>query len=453
MTGLYQSHKVISTLFSSVLPHLQPSATVLLLADRPVMGMIMYFERRVKKARLAMEFGEGRTPQFQTTLLERLPREIIMDILTRLPVTSLVQFRFVCWGWRKLAEDPLIATMHLSGTAQQNPCLILHTGDPIRNQLSFLDISSSEDREKTRVRKLITPFWNSMPDFEVVGSFNGILCLEDTLYKDNIYVYNPFTGDYKLLPGSVQYQDQDVTLGFGFHPVTELYKVVRIVYYRNGNGQSTRSPRFTCSRSEVQVLTLGSRAWRSLGKAAYHLENSSSEALVSGRLHWVSRPKRYLNRVIVSFDVGDEQFREVPKPDGGGLSRTSYHLQVLNGFLSASVYRSNGKLEIWVMKEYDVKESWVKAYTIGAHFPKGLRNNGVDGMNKMMGNSLRGRGVRILCELKNGELLLEYRGRALFSYNPDKRKFKDITLEGSPKWFKTSLHVGSLNWIESFTDN
>ena len=420
------------------------------LSTSPRPAMDLDFEKPGKKARYQVGEEEEETPP--TTFMERLPRDIILDILSKLPVTSLVQFRFVCRGWRMLAQDPLLPSMHLSRTAQENPCLILHCDYPIRNQLSFLDISSSDNREKETVRKLSTPFWDSMPEFEVVGSCNGLLCLADSLYKDAVYVYNPFTRDYKQLPKSMQYPDQEVVFGFGFHPMTEVYKVVKIVYYRNGYGRLSQLRRFTCSQSEVQVLTLGrSPTWRSLGKVAYQLDRWPSEALVSGRLHWVTRPKRYVTRFIASFDLADEQFREVPKPNCGGLSRSNYHLLVLKGCLSAAVYRSNGKLEIWVMKEYDVKESWIKEFSIGAHVPKGLKQD-LKGLYKILGNALKGRGVRVLCQLKNGEILLEYKGRALFSFDPERRKFKDLTLNGSPNWFQAFVLVGSLNWIDTITD-
>ena len=409
--------------------------------------MDLDFEKPGKRARYEMGGGEGP----RTSFMERLPRDIILDILSRLPVTSLVQFRFVCRGWRLMAQDSLLASKHLCRTAQYNPCLILHCDYPIRNQISFVDISA-ESRDKDMVRKLTIPFWASMPEFEVVGSCNGLLCLADSLFKDAVYVHNPFTRDFKQLPKSLQYPDQEVVFGFGYHPMTEVYKVVKVVYYRNGYGGFSRFRRITCSQSEVQVLTLGSPTWRSLGKVSYQLDRWPSEALVNGRLHWVTRPRRYVTRFIVSFDLADEQFREIPKPDCGGLSRCNYHLLVLGGCLSAAVHRSNGKLEVWVMKEYDVKESWIKEFNIGAHLPKGLKQD-VNRPHRIWRNAPKGRGVRILCLLKNGEILLEYKGRVLVSYNPERGKFKDLTLKGLPNWFQTFVHVGSLSWIDSITES
>ncbi|KAJ6956153.1 hypothetical protein NC652_007300 [Populus alba x Populus x berolinensis] len=103
------------------------------------------------------------------------------------------------------------------------------------------------------------------------------------------------------------------------------------------------------------------------------------------------------------------------------------------------------------MKEYNVKGSWVKEYSIGAYMPKGLKQNLVRPL-KIWKNASNGRAVRALCVLKNGEILLEYKNRALVSYDPKKGKFKDVDLQGTPKWFQTVVHVGSLNWIDTPSD-
>ncbi|KAJ6729260.1 hypothetical protein OIU85_020210 [Salix viminalis] len=405
--------------------------------------MDLDFEKHGKRRKTTHEDGE------QTTGMELLPREIARDILSRLPITSLVKFKCVCRAWRAMAVDPQVVNLYSSCSTQDtDPCVILHSDFPIRNNLYFVDFAADDD-EKDKVKRLQAPFSSRMPEFEVVGSCNGLLCLADSLYNDSLYIYNPFTGGYKELPKSLQYPDQEVVFGFGFNPKTNEYKVIRIVYYRNGHGSYPRSRRVIYPLSQVQILTLGCPVWRSLGKVSYRLVRRASETLVNGRLHWVSRPCRNKPaRRLVSFDLTDEQFREVPKPDCGGLNRCDYHLAVLGGCLSVAVYCNYRRLEIWVMKEYNEKGSWVKEYKIGAYMPKGLKQN-LDRPLKIWKNASSRRVVRALCVLKNGEILLEYKNRVLVSYDPKKGKFKDIDLQGTPKWFQAVVHVGSLNWIDT----
>ncbi|WCJ37458.1 F-box and associated interaction domains-containing protein [Euphorbia peplus] len=378
--------------------------------------------------------GQGQ----QKTRILNLPFEIIHDILSRLPISSLVQFKYVSRASRSLAQDPNLVKLYFSSTKENNPCLIFHCDFPIRNQLYFVDFAATNKK----VKRINLPFWPEMPEFHLVGSCNGLLCLSDSLYNAAIYIYNPFNTNYLELPKSPNFLDQYVVFGFGFH--LQNYKVVKIIYYRNGR---TGAQRLVYPQSEVQILTLGTSQWRSLGKISYQLLHRPSEALVNGKLHWVSRPQR--NNVsprIISLDLGHERFQEVPKPDRGSLSRCNFHLLVLKGWLSAGVYCNYRRVEIWVMKEHNVKESWGKLYSIGSYIlPKAVKQNLDAGLFK---NLLNGRRVvRVLGILKNSKILLEYKSRVLVTYDPNNGHFKDLTLQGIPKWFQTVVHLGSLNWI------
>jgi hypothetical protein len=155
--------------------------------------------------------------------LESLPREIILDILSGLPISSLVQFKSVCRAWRKLARDPDLVNIHSTRMAESNPCLIFHCDNPIRNQLYFVELPACDDK-KEKVKMFDVPFWAAMSEFDVVGSCNGLLCLSDALYNDALYIYNPFSRKYQELPKSMQYLHQELVFGFGFHPTTMEYK-------------------------------------------------------------------------------------------------------------------------------------------------------------------------------------------------------------------------------------
>ncbi|KAI4319891.1 hypothetical protein MLD38_033435 [Melastoma candidum] len=395
-----------------------------------------------------------------TTGLEDLPREIILDLLSRLPVTSLVQFRLVCRSWRALTEDPLLADGHLSLMAMSSPFLVFHSDYPIRNQLGFVELSAAvqagarDDGQKPcfAVKRFSLPFRDSMPEFDVVGSCNGLMCLSDSFYREPLRVYNPFTGEFRDLPESRQYVDQDVVFGFGYSPTMKKYKAIKSVYYYANSPKTAshrRPRRLRHMQSEVQVLTLGDPcpSWRSLGKAPYQIERKQTEAFLHGRLHWVTGPRRYRSaRQIVSFDMTEERFLEIPKPDGGSLARGNYQLGVLRGCLSAVAYCNYGRMEIWTMKTYGVKESWVKEYNVGAYMPKGLKQNANQTIMKIWKN-LSGRVARVLCVMDGGEILLEYKSRALVAFDPKDGKFRDVVLKGMPSWFHASVHVGSLCWI------
>ncbi|KAJ0725956.1 putative F-box domain-containing protein [Helianthus annuus] len=382
-----------------------------------------------------------------------LPRDLLLDVLMRLPISSLIQFRFVNKSCYTLSHDPELPGLHHPVAAKADPMLVFHCDYPIRNQLYFVEYDGDHGGDRV-VRKISTPFCGAMPEFNVVGSCNGLLCLSDSLYGEPVYVFNPFTRNYLELPKCRQFQDQEVVFGFGFHPGTNEYKVVRIVYYRTTNRLNRNNRSYP--RSEVNVLTIGKpnlngneseskEGWRCLGKVPYQLDRQAKEVVVvNGRLHWVSRPGRLgglPGRTIVSFDLEDEKFKLVSKP----VNRSNYHLAVIDDCLATAVSCGYGKLEIWVMKEYDVKESWTKLFNIhGAYLAKVLSHD-----YRIWRKAVHGKMVRVLCVLKNGEILMEYRGGNLVKYDPKWKEFKDVVFHGMPELFQTVVHVGSLNWTHT----
>ncbi|KAK0588867.1 hypothetical protein LWI29_006421 [Acer saccharum] len=184
-------------------------------------------------------------------------------------------------------------------------------------------------------------------------------------------------------------------------------------------------------QSEVQVFTLGKPSWRSLGKIAHHLyAQGPSQVIVNGRLHRTTWPRRYrLGCLLISFDLEDEQFREVPKPDPGDLERLNFDV------------------------EYDVKESWIKEFNIAIHVPRRLEHADRNSAKPFRDSKFyRKRSfVRVLGLLKNGEVLLEYKCRALVTYDKKDGTFKDLTILRMPYWFEAVVHEGSLNWIDTLT--
>ncbi|KAK6918828.1 F-box associated domain, type 3 [Dillenia turbinata] len=246
--------------------------------------------------------------------------------------------------------------------------------------LSFIDISSCDGNDEL-AHQIHDPFGDVMPEFYIIGSCNGLLCLHNSLFYDPIFVYNPFTQAFVELPKSMlsskrkrprsdQYGIQEVVFGFGYHPKVCEYKVVKIAYYRNSWNEKLQP-----QRSNVQVFTLGTNIWRSIGKIPCLLEGRHpSEALVKGRLHWVTRRRNLYQ--IVSFDLADEQFRKFQGPAGSAWNCLRLSLAVVDGCLTATIERHCYRLEIWILKDYDVPRSWMKKYNLIPDLPiRVFKNN------------------------------------------------------------------------------
>ncbi|KAL8031096.1 hypothetical protein ABFX02_13G003600 [Erythranthe guttata] len=399
-------------------------------------------ERRLKKSKHQNDDADEPIISF-----DELPSEILTDVLSRLPITSLIQSTFVWTSLKPLSNDPNLVNMHLSRSSTNNSlCLILHSDLPIQNQLHFVRVSGD-----SKVRKIGIPFEMSMPEFKILGSSNGLLCLLNTLFTESICLYNPFTRDHFALPKSYDFQDQVVVYGFGSHPVTKDYKVIKVVYYTisffRRLGENLRHFNQYFKRrieSEVKIYSHASKMWRNYGQIPHRLEQWSSPGVLSnGCLHWFRALETYragepLRRTIVSYDLADDSFRVMYTPSlydvCPSMRRGIRYLDSLNGCLCAYMPAGRGAVDVWVMKEYGVTESWVKQYTIGSYIPGSVvcDENG-SGMPS----------VRVLCVLESGEVLLK-RKQEFICYDPYKERFKELNYRGMPRSFRTIVHVGSL---------
>ncbi|KAL5724788.1 hypothetical protein ACHQM5_008008 [Ranunculus cassubicifolius] len=120
--------------------------------------------------------------------------------------------------------------------------------------------------------------------------------------------------------------------------------------------------------NQVQVHTLGSTSWRIKHEIVPNVLRKSrqvvSPAFINSCLHWLTFDG---GLVIVSFHMGLEEFGLVPTPDSRVLKRPQrdYKLGLLGECLSlVECSPNNVSIDIWVMKRYNVKESWVNQFSI-----------------------------------------------------------------------------------------
>ena len=120
-----------------------------------------------------------------------LPDEIVLEILTWLPVKSLLRFRCVCKSWYSYITNPNFISTHLNSLLSHNHGYVIY----MRKTFPRFYFSShsqvctvSCDRMFERVSEFRIPFTFQFGRPKLVGSCNGILCLTDLLYQ-NLMLY------------------------------------------------------------------------------------------------------------------------------------------------------------------------------------------------------------------------------------------------------------------------
>ncbi|XP_026409930.1 F-box/kelch-repeat protein At3g06240-like [Papaver somniferum] len=217
------------------------------------------------------------------------------------------------------------------------------------------------------------PFrYKNIKALEMLGSScNGLICLgiaSGTIGVDDdnsIFIWNPTTGEYKKIESEcdfvVEYDGYNFRYGFGHDNIIEDYKVVKI-----GKGSGC---------FDVQVYTLGLNCWRSGGSVKHYKFSRRRRypgLLLKGALHWLGRVttvQEGSSEVIVAFDVSRERLIHLPFPDGitappQELGNDDRYTIVggLGDCLCLSVVTFLW-IDIWVMREYGVQESWIKQFT------------------------------------------------------------------------------------------
>jgi hypothetical protein len=183
------------------------------------------------------------------TMSDCLPNEVITDILSRLPAKSLIRFRCVSKEWCSLISSPHFIATHLNrslSNSQHPKCLFLSHydnkpdyKDAIHTLVLYLDqeieqkgdffAHPSASIELRGIDQSIKYF------LHLVGSSNGLLCLANMNFNKErglCVLWNPSIQKAISLPEpNLQFRGSlNQSVGFGYEPVTDDYKLVRLVY-------------------------------------------------------------------------------------------------------------------------------------------------------------------------------------------------------------------------------
>lgn len=363
------------------------------------------------------------------------PQDILIQILSRLPVKILLRFRCVSKRFRSLIKDDNFIRTHINFNNKENNenknryILFRHYyGYPTANyQYSLHNIKSFDEYMRFQC-----PFSCFSHNLTPIGSCNGLICLVG--YPNVVVLWNPSTRDFLRLP-EASVPDiinglHTFVIGFGFDSRLDDYKVVKVVYRKRIDGSWIVPP-------DVEVFELRKGVWKNVvGASTMYVicGDELSQVYVNGSVHWIvsdrnvgeaveEKEGRYRN-LIVLFDMGDEVFREMDLPDVVANEDVLMSISASRGSLLALCYdraNPNERCIVWVMKEYGVAESWTKQFVINQQ-----------GLTKAV--SLMGNGEVLLMKKSCKELVL---------FDPEREEIKEVGPRGSSNM---DIHV---NYVDT----
>jgi F-box interacting protein len=227
-------------------------------------------------------------------------------------------------------------------------------------------------------------FQYEVAGLSMFGPCNGILCFFATLRKDRHWhnynralLWNPTTRESKILPPPPDPKLLDVpliflskdTLGFGFDPKTNDYKIVRIMNFR-------------FRQCKVQVYHLRSNSWRLLDSSpnpSYFIQSPRFPSYLNGVHYWLARVRDEGNcmgrrLLLISFDMSNEVFKEVLllPPPTEGCNCIDQDIAIINDSVTLILkfpHDWKHSFEIWVLNECGVERNWTKTLTIIRQIP------------------------------------------------------------------------------------
>ncbi|KAJ7969498.1 F-box family protein [Quillaja saponaria] len=246
-----------------------------------------------------------------------LPFDVIVEILTRLPVKSLARFRVFLSSCCRLRLQTLNYEIVITNDVEENSAIV--------NLQSPLEMGSDRPAR-------------------ILGSCNGLVSLG--LGEKKIIIWNPSIGDFRIF----QDTDSNGSYGLGYDSVTDDYKLIK-VFARNGSNEIG-----------VDVFALKTHSWRSIrySNLTYDLvDKVKVGTFLNGSIYWlVKHGDAQKMASIISFDLQKEQVFSMPLPHCGIVE--GWRLGVLTGSLSACHCVYGKDAEVW-MKGSEVKNtSWIK---------------------------------------------------------------------------------------------
>ncbi|KAI3881662.1 hypothetical protein MKX03_030655 [Papaver bracteatum] len=306
-----------------------------------------------------------------SAVLPDVPQVIVYEIMSRLPVKSLMRFKCVCKNWQSvILKDDLFIDLHLSRSKAASSVSLLRVGELKNIEYCFISmellLSSEEDGHLAAVGA--TSAWKYPFPIDKMCSFctaNGLLCVMD-IVEYSVCVYNISTRESTPWIKSTfikQRQEEDKKqelhkdfflnkFGFGYDPVTKEHKVIALWKYYALDGLGTTTYELGC-----EVLTVIDNTWRRIdaivpplrGNCSY-FDYAGESVHASGFIYWLHSHYPCEEPCIIQFDVSSEKFKKMkillPKP----IIHDKLHFS-----LSLSLIDIDGRLGLFALGKTSTK--------------------------------------------------------------------------------------------------
>ncbi|KAI3850514.1 hypothetical protein MKW92_002190 [Papaver armeniacum] len=242
------------------------------------------------------------------SLSDLLDNNSMHQILSNLPVKTLMKFKCVSKSWESLTRDPAFINLYRSKT-QLQLLVMIYKGDSILVYTPKYGLQGGEALHKAEIP------WGRVHIFKPVNGFfffvdsrRSVSCVYNLATQQST-PWIPIPAPDLPHAGATK----SPTYGFGFDPSTGQHKVLCTWVISKIGAMSFGKVDHVC-----QVFTLGENQWRTIDQVP-PVRPDGVSVYANGSIYRRNRDD-YLFKppeveVIVAFDVGTEKFRVIPIPD------------------------------------------------------------------------------------------------------------------------------------------
>ncbi|KAK1431317.1 hypothetical protein QVD17_07774 [Tagetes erecta] len=309
---------------------------------------------------------------------DQFPEEIIEQILTRLPVESILRFKSVSKPWLSLISNPSFTNLQLTqATLAHRSSLFISIYDTLTRKLYFL----SAAHEGGHVTHLFKPFDQIMITCEETTELehlNGLVLFSSgngyNKHMSFAYVINPSTRKiYKLPhPPSELVRSSYSYYLFGFDESRNEHKILHIKMFRS----ILSNKPYKHAKVEVMIFSMSNVSWRKINVDLpcdmvidWNI-GSKHSVCVNSVIHLVLQNRNE----ILSFDLRTEKFLLINLPvecvaytvyeryhDKGlnTIISSKPFLMKINGFLGFICHKTRNEIDVWILKDYE-NRVWVR---------------------------------------------------------------------------------------------
>ncbi|XP_039683264.1 F-box/kelch-repeat protein At3g06240 [Medicago truncatula] len=298
-----------------------------------------------------------------------IPNEQITDVLSLLPVKSLLRFRCLSKSLDSLISNPNFIKLHLTRSSRNADFTLVSTSHLnvifftvfrlLHNPPIIINLPEDPNHQLADKGCLF-----------VVGSCNGLLCLFSQFFTSDfnsvtlLRFWNPATRKMSPKLGYCLHKDMwfHPNLTFAYVNSTDTYKVLYLVP----------------GETNVYVFSLGDNIWRTIQDSPVDHDYWINFVNLHDCISWLAI-RNYSARydfnnitldqfVIVSLYLGTETHSQLSPPIGfREVPIFVPYLSLLKDNLCFSYDYKQTHLVVWQMKEFGVENSWIQLFNISYH--------------------------------------------------------------------------------------